>query len=56
MTRSTKEMKKTLYWLIDSTLKDWGDQYRPFYKLLPNGYPQLKSLISKRTQKKAQLG
>ena len=48
MTHNTEEMKKTLYWLIGRTLKDWGDQYRPIYRLLPNGYPQLKSLISKR--------
>ncbi len=50
MTHRTQEMKRTLYWLIDKTLKDWGDQYRPIYRLLPNGYPQLKSLVVKKAQ------
>lgn len=49
MTHRTQEMKRTLYWLINKTLEDWGDQHRPIYRLLPNGYPQLKSLVLKRT-------
>lgn len=45
MTRKVREMKNTLYWLIDDTLKRWGGQYKPKYRLLPNGYPQIASLI-----------
>ncbi|KPV39875.1 hypothetical protein AN477_22305 [Alicyclobacillus ferrooxydans] len=48
MTHHTQKMKKTLYWLIDKTLRDWGDEYLPTYRLLRNGYPQLKSLVPKR--------
>ena len=54
MTSKVREMKETLYWLIDETLKRWGGRYKPKYRLLPNGYPQLASLIPtvKRTIRK----
>lgn len=54
MTRHTKQMKKTLYWFIDDTLKKWGAHDQPKYRFLPNGYPRLSALVPKTGRNKIQ--
>jgi len=51
MTHRTKEMKETLYWLIDKTLRRWGGRYKPRYKL-EGGYPQLVELVRTKSRKR----
>ena len=52
MTLQTEEMKRTLLWLIDSTLEKWGGEYKPEYKLLSTGYPKLVALVPYKKGKK----
>jgi UDP-glucose 4-epimerase len=52
MTLKIKEMKQTLLWLIESTLEQWGGEYKPEYKVSSSGYPKLVALVPCKTGKK----
>lgn len=52
MTLQTEEMKRTLLWLIESTLEKWGGEYKPEYKYISSGYPKLVALVPCKKGKK----
>jgi glycosyltransferase involved in cell wall biosynthesis len=45
MTLKRAPMQRTLVWLIQRTLKQWGGKYIPRFRRLPSGYPRLVALV-----------